>query len=213
VPLVLADTDPTWVEVLNVLPGVLWPILAFVAVAVFFGPLRRRVVDLRSVKAGSFEATFADALRRDEPAGTNATDRDRRGAAGRALRTRDACVDRKVLWVDDEPGGNQALARTIRDLLGIQFLFALSTSEALCTLAHDEQIVMIITNMARGGDDRAGLDLIRASRDAQLSRWTVMYVRRLDPDLGTPAGAFAITNRPDELVHYIIDICEREYAP
>ena len=37
-----------------------------------------------------------------------------------------------------------------------------------------------------------------------------MYIRRFDPTRGTPPLVFGITNRPDHLVHYIIDIAERE---
>lgn len=37
----------------------------------------------------------------------------------------------------------------------------------------------------------------------------VFYVGEVDPKKGTPVYAFGLTNRPDELVHLILDILER----
>jgi hypothetical protein len=33
----------------------------------------------------------------------------------------------------------------------------------------------------------------------------IFYIGRYDPTAGTPAGAFGITNRPDQLIHLAID--------
>ena len=37
----------------------------------------------------------------------------------------------------------------------------------------------------------------------------VFYVGRVDRAAGVPAGSFGITNRPDELLHLVMDALER----
>jgi hypothetical protein len=38
----------------------------------------------------------------------------------------------------------------------------------------------------------------------------IFYVGEPDPKKGTPVYAFGLTNRPDELVHLVLDILERK---
>jgi hypothetical protein len=37
----------------------------------------------------------------------------------------------------------------------------------------------------------------------------IFYVGRLDPGAERPAGSFGITNRPEELLHLVLDVLER----
>ena len=38
----------------------------------------------------------------------------------------------------------------------------------------------------------------------------IFYIGIFDPKLGIPGGAFGITNRPDELLHLVLDALERK---
>jgi hypothetical protein len=69
---------------------------------------------------------------------------------------------------------------------------------------------MILSDMERKGDHKAGVQLISAMRQQRLARPIVFYTSYVDESRGIPAHAFGITARPDYLIHYVIDILERE---
>jgi hypothetical protein len=69
---------------------------------------------------------------------------------------------------------------------------------------------LVISDIARHGVPNEGIAFLSLMREQKLSRPTVFYVGRIDWDKGTPPYAFGITNRVDHLLHYVMDIVERE---
>jgi CheY-like chemotaxis protein len=200
-------------NLIDIVPTVLWIILA----GVVFIMLRRTIENnvlprLTGAKGPGFEFSFAAAANQlDEAiARSNVTvsQGDRRGALGRAERHINILQGTRILWVDDRPEDNRR-ERKLLHSLGITIDLAVDTNEALARLARAEYD-LVITDMERDGDDKAGSDLIMRMRGKGVYRWTIIYLRNLNPALGTPAWAFAITNRPDQLLHYVMDIMERE---
>jgi hypothetical protein len=63
--------------------------------------------------------------------------------------------------------------------------------------------------MERTGKQDAGLEFLRLLRDQGISTPLIFYIREVDEARGTPVGAFAITDRPDELLHLVLDVLER----
>jgi hypothetical protein len=45
--------------------------------------------------------------------------------------------------------------------------------------------------------------------EAGFSRPVIFYVGRPEPGAGVPAGAFGLTNRPDQLLQLVIDALSR----
>lgn len=62
--------------------------------------------------------------------------------------------DAVILWVDDRPNGNR-FERQSMEALGIRFVNVVSTDEALERLKN-QSFDVIISDMKRPGDDRAG---------------------------------------------------------
>jgi CheY-like chemotaxis protein len=153
---------------------------------------------------------FAIELQDLTPSGTSASDRDRHDVIGRAVRAKRYCAGKRILWVDDNPGNNRAFGQFVIKLLNVRIDYALSTMEAMDTLRHHGDHSMVITDMARGADFNAGIDLIKAMKDENLSVPTVIYGSKDSATEGVPPGAFGLTNRPDLLLRYLIDICERD---
>jgi CheY-like chemotaxis protein len=112
-----------------------------------------------------------------------------------------------VLWIDDIPGNN-LYERTVLSSLGVTVDLALSTSEGIYMQGRLKYDV-IISDMHRDGDSAAGLIFLKLLREKRLMTPVIYYVGGLDPSRSTPDGAFAITNRPDELLHYVFDVLER----
>ena len=71
---------------------------------------------------------------------------------------------------------------------------------------HQYDVVVSDINRSEGSD--AGLQMVSRMKELGLYRRTIFYVLSLQP--GVPEGAFNITNRPDHLLHFIMDVLERE---
>lgn len=118
---------------------------------------------------------------------------------------------KRVLWIDDQPGNNvhedAAFAR-----LGLTIFPAPSDDAATRLLsAPGPGYDLVLSDIKRDGDSKAGTAFLR---DALLPRHpdlpVIFYVTEYDPARPAPSGAFGITNRPDELLHLILDALERK---
>jgi CheY-like chemotaxis protein len=113
----------------------------------------------------------------------------------------------RVMWVDDHPSNN-LYERTALAAVGVSVDLALSTSEAL-HVASALRPDVVISDIDRDGNPVAGLEGLGALRKRGLSAPFVFYTGKVDTKKPTPPGAFAITDRPDSLLHYIFDLLER----
>jgi CheY-like chemotaxis protein len=205
-----ADLDPTWQRALQVTPAVLWPLVVVLVVFLFRGQIKDKLGDIRLLKLSAVEAQFADRLGSVEPNGPPVPQEAEKGAIGRAVRSRKWCEGKRILWVDDNPGTNHKIAEIFKQLLGVRVDLVTSTVDGLQALRTNSDYTMVITDMARPDSDQAGLELIRQTRAEHIYRPTVVYSSLDNVSNDVPAGAFGLTNRPDQLLHYVIDVCERD---
>jgi len=198
-------------EVLKLLPSLLWFALALVVCILFYKPIRYELLPrITSLKAFGVEFTFVrEALERaiaDQKVEVSQGDRSQ--VLKRAMSAAAVLKGMRVLWVDDHPEYNQGETELLWSL-GVFVRAVRSTAEAITTLAAGRYDA-IISDMEREGNSHAGTDMVAELWKRHLYRWTVIYVGKLDPARGTPPLVLGITDRPDHLVHYVIDIAERE---
>jgi CheY-like chemotaxis protein len=111
----------------------------------------------------------------------------------------------KVLWVDDRPKNN-VYERQALEALGVGFVLALSTDEALEKLAR-QKFDAIISDMGRPPDPQAGytlLDHLRASGDRTPF---IIYAGSRAPEHQAESrrrGAVGCTNQPSELLEMVL---------
>lgn len=115
----------------------------------------------------------------------------------------------RVLWVDDNPSNN-LYERTVLTSLGIWVDLALSTEEALYMVTR-QRYDLILSDMKRGPYPGAGRELLEELMLRKYAAPVVFYIGHVDRGM-PPSGAFAITDRPDELLHYVFDVLERRIA-
>lgn len=115
--------------------------------------------------------------------------------------------DRRVLWVDDNPSYT-FYERVALAEIGVKVDVATSSDDGLAA-ATALQPHVVVSDIARDDDDRAGLTFLSVLRSNGVTCPVVFYVGRLDKSLGVPPDAFGITNRPDEVLHLILDVFER----
>ncbi len=190
--------------------ALLWVVLA--AIILVFGYYRRDEFSrlFSSVKLpGGIEFTFRGQL--DDAISKRAPEAVSDAARGRVLRraTRDYATTEgaRILWVDDTPDGNLPERKVLRSL-GIMLDLARTSDDGVEVLDRADYD-LIISNMKRGGHADEGEQFLARIRAAGHHEPVVFYIRDLDPDRGTPGDAVGITNRPDELVHLVLDGLER----
>jgi CheY-like chemotaxis protein len=113
----------------------------------------------------------------------------------------------RALWVDDNPSNNLYERMTLASL-GVMLDLALTTDEALYMAAR-VSYDLVLSDMRRGSNPAAGIEILDELRRHGLSTPVVFYTALADPTRPTPIGAFGLTNRPDELLHYAFDVLER----
>lgn len=113
----------------------------------------------------------------------------------------------RILWVDDAPIRSAKEAEVFTSL-GADVTRARTTEEAVKRL-RGEDFDLIISDIARGDTPDEGVRALPRLRRHTPSTPVIFYVGTLRPDRGPPAGAFGITNDPEELVHLVFDALER----
>jgi len=110
-----------------------------------------------------------------------------------------------VLWVDDHPNNN-IYERQALEALGVSFVLATSTEEALEKLKQ-QRFDAIISDMGRLSDSQAGYTLLDQLRSSGDRTPFIIYARSRAPDHVAEAqrrGAIDCTNRPDELFQMVL---------
>lgn len=201
---------PLWIELAKVLPALAWVTLAAVLAHRLLPVVVRDVLPRMSgLKAFGVELNLArqafDAAMEERGLRASAP---RAGAPLRRAQTAAPALTRlRVLWVDDCPENNTNEVRML-GALGASVEQVTSTADALGRLRRGRYDV-VLSDMARGSQADAGRELLREMRRAGLRQPVVFYVGQVDAERGTPPGAFAIADRPDDLLNFVIDVAER----
>lgn len=137
----------------------------------------------------------------------NVPEQQRSAAVRRAVRLETILKDVQVLWVDDNPENNN-VERNLLGSLGMHVDLVRTTELAISSL-KTSSYNLVISDMKRSNDERAGLQLLLVMRKLDLPLPVIFYAAGYDPGRGVPPYAFGMTNRPDELLNLILDIIER----
>jgi hypothetical protein len=204
-------------ELIKLVPNVLLIALLAYLVVSFHGPIKRDLIPrLTGFKALGLELEFAsnelnkateDFHKRSD---AEISKEDREDVLNRARLVAPVLQKAQVLWVDDDPSGNINERKTLR-ALGVFVDLARSTHEAVKML-KEVKYDAVVSDMNRENNPKEGERFIEVMKRKKVYNWPIFYVRRYNPELGVPEGAFNITNRPDHLLHYVMDVLERERA-
>jgi len=115
-----------------------------------------------------------------------------------------------VLWVDDRPSNNVHERQSL-EALGVSFVLATSTEEALEILKR-QGFDAIISDMGRPPDAQAGYTLLDALRVKGDRTPFIIYAGSRAPEHRAEArrrGAVGCTNRADELFEMVLSTLGR----
>lgn len=135
---------------------------------------------------------------------------DRDKALARAEKSRALIEGAEILWVDDKPSNNRNEARMLRSF-GALITFAATTDEAievLTAMPPQRRFDLVISDISRDLPTLmpdAGVTMLKSFVAKRIRVSVIFYVGVCDPTKPTPGHAAGITNRPDQLLHLVID--------
>jgi CheY-like chemotaxis protein len=203
-------------QMVGLVMALVWPFVLLVLVAVFWRPLKglleRDDVELRgpggfrlSSKNRQAAAQALVSASQKEPAA--AIDADE---ADTKIEVAASGVERlprapRVLWVDDHPSNNR-YERTMLHSLGMFVDLAIKTDDALARVAAQGPYDVVISDMGRTDDPRAGYTLLAELRRLGVTTPYVIYglsraAKDFDESVGR--GAVGCTNLPSELIELV----------
>lgn len=214
-------------KLLNVL---IWPAIILFILIRFGGDLRDFFSSLGelSLKGAGFEASLkrkqAEVVAALSAAAASKPDGDktRESVATEAMIAADVVADfvtprtirrasrSTVLWVDDNPNNN-SYERQALEALGVSFVLAISTDEALKKISR-QRFDAIISDMGRPPDSRAGYTLLDKLRSNGDQTPFIIYASSRDPEHVAESrrhGAIGCTNNANELFEMVLSALGR----
>jgi CheY-like chemotaxis protein len=193
-------------EAVKVIPSILWVLFALGALVVFRKTIRDEIVPrLASVKLpGGIELVLREKIAAAaEQHGVPVSDDDTSRIVRRFERQAELVRGTRILWLDDDPAGNANETDVLRTFgASIDFV---TTSADLVERLDRRDYDVVISDIAR--EDGTGVQFLAETKGVP---YTILYITDFQPELGTPAYAFAITDEPHQLLHYVLDVIERE---
>lgn len=215
-PAVTESGGEFWKEVIHIVPEVLWVLLAFVFLFLFYRPLCALIpkidgFEFNGVKLSFLRESFDGVIKvaeRNIKWNVHVPEKDKERSLKRAIENSKLLSGARLLWVDDEPEycNNE---RRILQQLGVYCDFAQTTKKALFYIKEFDYDCIISDMVRKNDSEMAGIELIRILKESTVNIPVILYVGVIDETLPTPAGAFGITNRPDQFLHLLMDALER----
>ncbi len=216
---------------LSFLQAISWPLVILIIVLVLRAPLKKFLGDIIEInlKAGPFETTAkrqqiievaaslgaATAIWQDgAQVKEQLPDKEKEEEISKVVKVVDRLItttasrqleESTALWVDDKPINNTYERRAL-EALGIQFTISKFTENALDKLRQKKYDV-IISDMGRPPDQRAGYTLLEKVKEMHISTPFIIYAGSKRPEHIAEArrrGAFGSTNDPQELFEMVI---------
>jgi len=198
-------------KVIETSPSMAWVLLAAVA----FFALRSEILPLlRRTKSLDFPfgtAHFSEGIEllREGAAktGTSVSAQESRAVVSRLDHAAEALKGGRLLWVDDLPADNRPIVELLQRA-GLTVDLALSTEDGL-TLLQRHRYDVVITDMRRADDSRAGMRLVEEMGRLEARVPVIVFMRKFDPRRGVRPEIFGYTTNVGELAHHVIDVMER----
>lgn len=201
------------IELIRLIPSLLGLVVIAVLVGVFYRPIRHELIPRMSgLKVLGLEVSLLrDQLNSAaEQKGADVGADQREQVLRRADRAAPVLRGARILWVDDHPENNTYERQAVQ-ALGAFVDIAKSSIEARSMMSQS-RYDLLISDMDRDGVSDEGLRFLRQMYESRSFPRTIFYIGRVEPDRGVPAQAFGITDRPDELLHLVMDALERAMA-
>ncbi len=209
--------DKVLIELVKITPSILWFLfIVFMAYKLYRPFLNEVLPKLKCFEAAGVKLTLirdsidaAIELAQKCPKWkVIISERDKKNVENRARNNISVFKNSFILWVDDHPENNQNEIKMFKQL-GADIDISTNTEDAINILKHNNYD-LVFSDIARGDDTQAGLTFLKELRETKINTPVIFYIGVVDPSKCAPDCSFGITNRPDELLHYTLDVLERK---
>ena len=205
-------------SILSITPSLLWFFLVLGLFVAFYRQIRDEVLpNISGISAAGLvelkimrnKVSNAIKLAEKSPNWTvHITAAQRKTIVDRASRSVELFEHSVILWVDDHPENNVNEVGMLQDLKAE--VVQVTNNDAALTLFAKRNFDVVLSDISRTDDPTAGLKLAPLLREAgHASVPVILYVGVYEPARGVPPHAFGVTNRPDTMLHLVIDALER----
>lgn len=203
-------------EFIKVIPSILWFILVACIVVFLFKPIRYELlprlggIETAGVKFSFIRKSIESAIslaNKSSQWEIKVSQKEKRIAEHRARANISVFSNSFILWVDDHPENNINERRMFKQL-GTEIDIARDSDEAMRMLRNGSYDV-VFSDMNRDNDSTSGIKFAKTLANTSNHAPIIFYVGVLDSNKPAPQNAFAITNKPNELLHFSLDVLER----
>ncbi len=216
-------SDQIVIEIVKAIPTILG--ILFIVVILFYyrNYINWRLLRISSFKAFGIEIAFFEeqlesATKKPKESGDldeattlrhiTVSEKDRLNLFRRLNRLAPIAAGAHILWIDDHPENNFPETAILHSL-GI-YVDQVVASDNAWNLLRSKKYDLIISDIDRNGVRDEGLNFLKKMREGNKLHRLIFYVGQLDKSQKLPEDAFGITNRPDELLHLVSDVLERD---
>ena len=209
------------IAILQLIPGLIWAVIGLFVVIRLYRPFREEIlprltgVQLMGLRIDMSANEIQKAVESVKRPGVDYAPTVGASLLSRADRASELLHGSCIAWVDDHPETNLA-ERRLLSRMGV-FVEPVSTAAEVATRARmggPTSWDVVISDAARPADPDAGVSATVARlRNGGHTGPVIFYIGSVDRARGVPADVFGLTNRPDELVHLVVDALERRASP
>lgn len=198
-----AERGFPWDALIGLIPHLIWAVAALVVLRwISVDTIRSAFGRVNKIGIAGLELEFRGEVEAAVEARGKPAPAGQVGRVARRLAASDYLVrGARILWVDDTPENNLLEARPL-EAAGASIVFARSTEEAI-NAAVRTPFDVVISDIARGDDTEAGLRMPGELVTRGVSIPVIFYVGQAKKP--PPPDAFGIADRPDELLHLVLD--------
>lgn len=207
------------VEFIKLIPSLLWVVLIGVIFLYFKDTIRDKVLpNLGSIKGFGMEITIIrEAMDKSIEKWDNikVDNKERSIVLNRAKRLAPILQGAKILWISFKPETLNE-ERSLLSQLGISVDFAKSInfandfSEVQSRLEQGYDLILSDLKYIDANGEKKNNNLMMEMAKREFDFPVIFYVGMYDKERGTPAHAFGITDRPDQMLHLVFDVLERK---
>ncbi len=201
------SSESLWPSLIALVPHLIW-LCALIGFLLWMGRdgLHALFKRVDKVSIAGVELQFRDDLAAAAASrGLTLANDDLGSAARRLAGSKNVVAGARLLWIDDVPAGIVQESRLFEQS-GAHVTRALSTTEAFAKL-DKKNYDLVLSDIQRGDDPQAGISFSVELAARQNAPPLIFYVGTVQKP--RPEHAFGITNRPDELVHLVLDVLAR----
>lgn len=221
------------VAFINRLPFIAIVILIFMASIVFKNEIKSSlsVVDTFEYAGVKIKMNPQETTPPKLEGGTPVDIKEWKAAKRRALDVASVLKDKRILWVDDHPENNTEIVNFLTSFK-MQVSISTNNQDAYSMLKTSKVFDIVITDIGRDHEENpnlpkedsqnksrdVGLDLVKRSSAVGYSDRILVYSGSFASEANDslrkwPVGAYGVTDRADELLNFIIDLCHTAPAP